>query len=76
LVVGDDGGANGSQRLESDFAKEGFAVQVKPLAFFQDGYGLGGDDGGDDEDNEDDDDDDEDDDTGSDTGSDSGSDVA
>ncbi|KAI9823646.1 MAG: hypothetical protein M1819_001159 [Sarea resinae] len=52
--------------LVRDFKKDGYAPETKPLTFFQDGYGLEGQDGDeeneDDEDDEDDDDDDDEDD--------------
>jgi hypothetical protein len=53
--------------LEERFKKVGFAAQVQPLMFFQDGYGLkpGDDEDGDVEDEGDGDEDDEEDATGS-----------
>ncbi|KAF2710282.1 zinc metalloprotease-like protein [Pleomassaria siparia CBS 279.74] len=44
--------------LKKNFEDAGFKIQVKPLADFQDGYGLEGDDDEDEDEDEDDDDDD------------------
>lgn len=47
------------QELVTGFKDLGFSPEVKPLAFFQDDYGLKGDDQDEIEDDDDDDDDDD-----------------
>ncbi|GIZ49604.1 hypothetical protein CKM354_001263400 [Cercospora kikuchii] len=50
------------EKMEENFLKAGFQVQVKELSFFEDDYGLEAPEGEDDDDDEEEDDDDEDDD--------------
>ncbi|KAK4982568.1 hypothetical protein LTR50_007682 [Elasticomyces elasticus] len=47
------------EELVKNFTKEGFSPETRPLSYFQDDYGLKGDDGDDGEDEKDDEDDDE-----------------